>query len=132
MHLKMPLYQSDFRVRRKIRSLLEHRVNANVSRSPHSQKTDSDDNLAFQLAICCELGFGGKKDTQMSQMLLNEIGRSRAQLDEVIAQIHRFNDSGPRQDVEHGRLLFDGYNSGRDLSEEYLLDGKLEEAEDQV
>ena len=57
---------SDYRVRSYILEYLEERFSQELETSP----TESIEIIAFQLVICCEIGFGGTRDQDKLSKLL--------------------------------------------------------------
>ena len=78
------LYQSDFRVRRYIRRLLEDRILTVRSGLSLEYMNQS---LAFQLAICYEIGFGGNRDESKSLGMLHKSKKTKRELRETIDRI---------------------------------------------
>lgn len=80
------LYNSDYRVRQFIRRLLEDREYASKNA-----------NIAFQLAFCCKIGFGGYRDELESTRMLHTSRRTNLELEEILGQIDLAQSDGRRR-----------------------------------
>ena len=121
------LYFSDYRVRSQIANRLEERL----SQSPRSFSSVSTRNVAYQIALCYELGFGVKRDDHKSMEGLHSSGRTRIDIEDTLNRYCKGQKSihqgpGIREVAEKGHLpvLEIGYY--------YLERGKLEEAESRL
>jgi tetratricopeptide (TPR) repeat protein len=122
-----PLYASDYRVRVYLRRCIEKRVLSATDTS-----TPTSRNLAFQLALCCSIGFGGAKNNAMAQESLLRSSRSQEDLNQEIEFMYRWDyppwkwDDGPPK--LHVRLDGQGHMM-RVALENYRVAGVLYEAE---
>ncbi|KAF2133872.1 hypothetical protein P153DRAFT_306501 [Dothidotthia symphoricarpi CBS 119687] len=80
------LYASDYRVRKYLRHCLQERMERN-SGSTERQK------LAFQLAVCNEIGFGALRDVLLAEKLLQQSGRTRDELQKTLIRVMTSSDS---------------------------------------
>ncbi|KAH7357598.1 hypothetical protein BKA66DRAFT_552783 [Pyrenochaeta sp. MPI-SDFR-AT-0127] len=117
-----PLYQADYRVRRHIRRLLESREHVDVGL-----------NVAFQLAICYHIGFGGARDEKSLGRSLNKSGRTLKELEEILQEVNvqkmhtkEYRYTAYAALITQDDILF------TDLADPYRASGKLKEAEAEI
>lgn len=125
--MAIPLYQSDYRVRQSIRHCLEARVLS----SEEAYSSDATRNLAFQLAFCYEMGFGGFRNLHKSRQMLLRSHRAQESLDKILGSIEQ--QESQSNNLHSGNtfhtLAKKGHILPMNLADMYRRDGKLEEAE---
>ncbi|KAH8723428.1 hypothetical protein GQ44DRAFT_656653 [Phaeosphaeriaceae sp. PMI808] len=113
------LYLADYRIRRHIRAMLEEREAAN-----------NDSILAFQLAFCYQIGFGGSRDETKSMNMLKKSGKTTLELDEAITRIEkRTKTPHERTGLIFAAMQASGHIAAIDSTDEYRVTNKSEEAE---
>ncbi|KAI9775960.1 MAG: hypothetical protein M1839_000659 [Geoglossum umbratile] len=125
-----PLYYSDYRVRKAIRTELEQKVKAST---PNVQRDDGYQHLAFQLAICLKIGFGGSRNNISSLEFLAKSGMTDEELDEAVSSLHGWPNSREAQlssDYENLMELYPIHEE--DLAARYCQPLKVDEAEARI
>lgn len=117
------LYETDFRVRTKIRETLDDR--ANESRfNPYDCQND-----AFQLALCYALGFGTHIDQEKVSIYLSMSLKSQEMLEKEISRAKCCAGSVNYNSETIQTLTAEMVLRNRDLIDQYQHQGKLAEAE---
>lgn len=123
----MDLYFCDYRVRSHIAECLEERL----SQSPASSFVMSTSNVAYQIALCYELGFGVERDDYKSMEALHSSGRTRVDVEETLNRSSK-GQNIVDQDPCVREVFHRGHLPLTEFSFYYLERDKLEEAESRL
>jgi tetratricopeptide (TPR) repeat protein len=120
------LYQFDYRIRKRVRHALEQRrcIPTNAGHEVEQQ------NIAFQLALCYKIGFGGAIDEQLSKDRLCQSVRS---MEDLIGTLEKTKSALANNEANPGQIYAALVTLGDvqllDLAAQYHKLGILHDAE---